>query len=104
MPKSPTTSQPSTPDHSPRQATQTGDPTGTLSEMDPQDYKHRNSGRRAAGHGGGSLDGSKDATVDPGKPATDYSGGGRGHEAQASQEHEAEEELESRNGPHVRGG
>lgn len=68
-----------------------------------QDYEHPHSGRRAAGHGGGALDRDRE-DGNPGKPAAAHSGGGSGHASQASQQREAEEELESRNGPHVRGG
>lgn len=81
-----------------------GDPAGNPADRDPQGYEHPHSGRRAAGHGGGALDGDRDAAGGAGEPAAAHSGGGRGHAPQASQQREADEELESRNGPYVRSG
>ncbi len=109
MPKSPTTSDSSTfessTSNSPRRPSPQGDNSAGLPpEADSQGYEHVHSGRRAAGHGGGALDGSEDGGLNPGKPADAYSGGGSGHESQASQQREANEELESRNGPDVRKG
>ena len=77
---------------------------GTPVEPDARGYGHQHSGRRAAGHGGGSLDASEDGADYAVEPDADFSGGGRGHAVQASQQREADEEMEGRTGPYVRSG
>lgn len=68
------------------------------------DYRDHNSGRRAAGHGGGDMD-RPDAFPDAHREAGyDYSGGGHGHEPGRSLAQEADEDLESRDGPYTRAG
>ncbi|MHC3908474.1 hypothetical protein ACMZ4X_01696 [Achromobacter marplatensis] len=104
MPNSSTTPQRSAAGQSGGPSTSTGEQTREPSAADPQGYEHPHSGRRAAGHGGGALDRDREDAGNPGEPAAAHSGGGSGHASQASQQREAEEELESRNGPHVRGG
>ncbi|WP_459616200.1 hypothetical protein [Bordetella sp. 2513F-2] len=64
-------------------------------------YEHVHSGRRAAGHGGGSLD---ERSAAERTPAQDAGLAGRGHKSQRALRTETEEELESRSGPHVRAG
>ncbi|HYG44620.1 MAG TPA: hypothetical protein VEA17_17005 [Bordetella sp.] len=68
------------------------------------DYGFYHSGRRAAGHGGGSLDARPDGADPASRPAGDASTGGRGHTPQRSLQHETDEELEGRTGPYVRSG
>lgn len=68
------------------------------------DYGFYHSGRRAAGHGGGSLDARRENADSAGQPAGDASTGGRGHTPQRSLQHETDEELEGRSGPYVRSG
>lgn len=77
---------------------------GAPSEPDARGYGNQNSGRRGAGHGGGSLDASQDGADYEVEPDSDFSGGGRGHAAQASQQREADEEMEGRTGPYIRSG
>lgn len=73
-------------------------------EPAPEDYSHRNSGRRASGHGGGDMDAPEEFPEAHHEAGYDFSGGGRGHEANRSLAHETDEDLESRSGPYTRAG
>ena len=68
------------------------------------EYQHVNSGRKAAGHGGGSLDSDKPTPDEHREPDYATSGHAQGQVPLRSREIEAEEELESRNGPYTREG
>lgn len=70
----------------------------------PEDYSHRNSGRRASGHGGGDMDAPEEFPDAHHEAGYDFSGGGRGHESNRSLAHEIDEDLESRSGPYTRAG
>lgn len=70
----------------------------------PDEYRHRNSGRRAAGHGGGDLDTPEEFPEAHHEDGYKFSGGGRGHESNRSLAHESDEDLESRSGPYIRAG
>ncbi|MFC4273815.1 hypothetical protein [Achromobacter aloeverae] len=76
----------------------------TPTEPDARGYETPHSGRRAAGHGGGSLDASEGGADYAVAPGAEFSGGGQGHAPQASQQREAEQELAGRTGPYVRSG
>lgn len=67
-------------------------------------YEQRHSGRRAAGHGGGSLDSGEEGVDGSSAPGSVFSGAGRSHTHQESLQRETAEELESRSGPYVRSG
>lgn len=67
------------------------------------DYQNVHSGRKAAGHGGGSLDSDK-PTDQHREPGYATSGDAQGQVPLRSREIEAEEDLESRNGPYTREG
>ena len=71
---------------------------------DPNDYRHRNSGRRASGHGGGDMDRPEEFPEAHHEAGYKFSGGGRGHEPNRSLAHESDEDLESRSGPYTRAG
>lgn len=70
----------------------------------PEDYSHRNSGRRASGHGGGDMDAPEEFPEAHHEAGYDFSGGGHGHESNRSLAHETDEDLESRSGPYTRAG
>lgn len=71
---------------------------------DPDEYRHRNSGRRASGHGGGDMDTPEEYPEAHHEAGYEFSGGGRGHESNRSLAHESDEDLESRSGPYTRAG
>lgn len=73
-------------------------------EQRESDYGNFNSGRRAAGHGGGSLDRLDEFEGENRKAGHVFSGAGQGHTPQRSFEKESREELESRSGPYTRDG
>lgn len=68
------------------------------------EYRHRNSGRRASGHGGGDMDTPEEYPEAHHEAGYKFSGGGRGHESSSSLAHESDEDLESRSGPYTRAG
>ncbi|MDX3895730.1 hypothetical protein [Pusillimonas sp.] len=72
--------------------------------MEEAPYEQTHTGLRAAGHGGGELDGGGTAPEERTEPGYAFSGGGRGHTPVRSQQHEADEDLESRSGPFTRAG
>lgn len=72
--------------------------------MDESKYQNANSGRRASGHGGGSLDRPTEFEGERHEAGYAFSGGGRGHTPVRSHQQEAKEELESRSGPYDRSG
>lgn len=79
---------------------------GATGPDDPgtSDYQNANSGRRASGHGGGSLDDTREGQGEQRERGYAFSGGGQGQEPLRSQEMDAEEDLEGRSGPFVRSG
>lgn len=108
MPKTPkTTDKTSHPDLDTEKDTNTrAAPSGdaSTSDQDESIYGHYNSGRRAAGHGGGSLDDIDEFAGERNEAGYAYSGGGEGHTPMRSRQREADEELESRTGPYERSG
>ncbi|TFL11276.1 hypothetical protein CSC67_17185 [Pusillimonas caeni] len=67
-------------------------------------YERTHTGLRAAGHGGGELDGGGIAPEERTEQGYAFGGGGQGHTPVRSQQYEAEEDLESRSGPFTRTG
>lgn len=91
----------------PKKPSDTKQPGTTLDSSTPapeDDYRDQNSGRRAAGHGGGDMDEPEEFPDAHRETGYEYSGGGQGHEANRSLARETDEDLESRSGPYTRAG
>ena len=85
-------------------ATSSDAPASSPEDSANSDYDFRNSGRRAAGHGGGDLDRPEEFPDAHHEAGYEFSGGGRGHEPNRSLAQESDEDLESRSGPFTRAG